>query len=363
MSGDRVTAARREQVLHEAASGLIAATNRAEIVRVARRAAADLLERPDVAVRLAFGGEPREGEQLLPLVAPGGAALAVSTSTAADEAAAGSLRALADQVALALGRVPAERPPLGERIRDLLGGAPEIVLVVDGSGHIVKDNLSSGGDSQAATGRSFMTLVHPEDAASAANALHELLSAGADAAVRRRWRMKDAAGGWQTIDGVLLHLFADEGVCGIVLAGRAAEVAAAVPPAKPAPAPARTPAGPRATAGTTVLVVDDHESNRRLVRRILEHAGYAAVEAADAAEALARWGDPDVEAHVVLTDVVLPGMSGRDLADELRATGASVPIIYMSGFGAAVGRYGVEEILEKPFTADRLAAVIESAQR
>ena len=93
----------------------------------------------------------------------------------------------------------------------------------------------------------------------------------------------------------------------------------------------------------SVLIVDDHDSFRRLARRLLERAGYAVVaEAADGASAL-RAVD-DLQPDVVLLDVLLPDTSGFALADQIAARGSPRrPIVLLtssrsaSDYGAALG--------------------------
>jgi CheY-like chemotaxis protein len=92
--------------------------------------------------------------------------------------------------------------------------------------------------------------------------------------------------------------------------------------------------------GVKVVIVDDHESFRRLARRLLEGAGYAVVgEAHDGASALAAVDELDPD--VVLLDVLLPDANGFDIADAL-AERARVPLVLLtssrtaSDYGAAV---------------------------
>jgi CheY-like chemotaxis protein len=86
-----------------------------------------------------------------------------------------------------------------------------------------------------------------------------------------------------------------------------------------------------APAGTErVLVVEDEEGVRGLVRRVLEAAGYAVTAAAGPEEALALAGRPF---ELLITDLLMPAMTGRDLADRLRESFPALRVLYMSGFG------------------------------
>ena len=119
----------------------------------------------------------------------------------------------------------------------------------------------------------------------------------------------------------------------------------------------------------TVLVAEDEPSLGKLVRRILEDAGYVVLLASDAesAEALARaHGEP---VDLLLTDVVMPKISGRTLADRLSSLYPGLRVLFMSGFtGDSLGthdeRGAVRSLLLKPFTPDALRArVFEELHR
>ncbi|MEX2570681.1 MAG: PAS domain S-box protein [Gemmatimonadota bacterium] len=120
----------------------------------------------------------------------------------------------------------------------------------------------------------------------------------------------------------------------------------------------------------SVLLVEDEMAVRVLVRRVLERAGYQVVEAACGPEALERAADAGIgEFDLLLTDVVMPGMSGRELADQLCEQQPDLRVLYMSGYtDEAIVHHGVLDegvaFLEKPFTPDvllrRLRAVFDS---
>ncbi len=121
------------------------------------------------------------------------------------------------------------------------------------------------------------------------------------------------------------------------------------------PAPAK-----RASAGTeTILVVDDDDGLRRLSTRVLEAAGYTVVGVATGEAALEVLAQRDAPVHLMLTDVVMPGMGGRHLGERLAETSPGVKVIYMSGYTSdAVVRNGIQEaqvpFLQKPFTPSAL---------
>jgi CheY-like chemotaxis protein len=115
----------------------------------------------------------------------------------------------------------------------------------------------------------------------------------------------------------------------------------------------------------TILVVDDEAAVRRVVTRLLERAGHTVLAAADGAEALAIAQAHAGRIDLLLTDVVLPGMPGRDVADQLRGQRPQTRVLYMSGYpGDEITRRGLEAdatYVEKPFSADTLADAVDQA--
>jgi signal transduction histidine kinase/ActR/RegA family two-component response regulator len=117
----------------------------------------------------------------------------------------------------------------------------------------------------------------------------------------------------------------------------------------------------------TILLVEDQTEVRTLVGRMLTRAGHRVLEASDGARALEIVNDYDGIIHVVLTDVVMPGMSGNELVDKLHIQRPELDVLYMSGYSDDALRSREVEVchlLQKPFTPDQLyealAAVIES---
>jgi CheY-like chemotaxis protein len=120
----------------------------------------------------------------------------------------------------------------------------------------------------------------------------------------------------------------------------------------PAPDVPRPP-GPSLGGVETILLVEDEESVKNLGRRGLEAEGYTVITAGNAVEAvdaLERFGGP---IHLLVTDLVMPGMGGRELAQRLTQVRPTLRVLYISGYSnEAVAK---ELVLQKPFTPDELA--------
>jgi len=110
----------------------------------------------------------------------------------------------------------------------------------------------------------------------------------------------------------------------------------------------------------TILLVEDEEAVRELARDILEANGYAVLEARHGDEALAICERHSEPIHLMLTDVVMPGMNGRELAERLARLRPETKVLYMSGYtDNAIVLHGVLNgravFLQKPFSPDALA--------
>jgi PAS domain S-box-containing protein len=113
----------------------------------------------------------------------------------------------------------------------------------------------------------------------------------------------------------------------------------------------------------TILLVEDEPSLRRVAQRILVDAGYKVIAAADGSEALAAAGDRLHEIDLLLSDVIMPQMSGPQLVEELCSARPNLPVLFMSGFAApllGVGGHVSEdvELIDKPFSAPTLLAKV-----
>jgi len=122
-------------------------------------------------------------------------------------------------------------------------------------------------------------------------------------------------------------------------------------------------APPPATGQETILLVEDEADVRALAREVLERQGYSVVEASDGAQAVAVYEKEGARIDLILTDVVMPRMSGREMVDRVRATRPDMRVLYMSGYtGDAIVRHGVLDasllLLGKPFTPVALIAKV-----
>jgi PAS domain S-box-containing protein len=128
--------------------------------------------------------------------------------------------------------------------------------------------------------------------------------------------------------------------------------------AVPEPAPGQAPGG---GAGETVLVVEDEPAMREVTRRILSRNGYRVITAANGREAIEVAANQAHGIDVVLTDVVMPQMLGKEAAERIRALRPGVKVLFMSGYtqglldSQGVVAAGVN-LIEKPFTEKSLLA-------
>src|SRR5262245_327990 len=118
------------------------------------------------------------------------------------------------------------------------------------------------------------------------------------------------------------------------------------------------PLAPRGTE--TILLTEDEEGVRKLTRLVLERSGYKVVEACHGEEALRACEHYVGNVELLITDVVMPNMSGPQLAERLRQLRPGLKVLYLSGYtDDAVVRHGILEgeapFLQKPFSPDSLA--------
>jgi CheY-like chemotaxis protein len=129
------------------------------------------------------------------------------------------------------------------------------------------------------------------------------------------------------------------------------------------PTPAEVKPKPRRGA-ETILLVEDETGVRKLTRRILEQQGYKLLEAADGAEAIARWEENPGAIALLFTDLVMPGgLNGQELARRLVLQQPELKVIYTSGYSEDIAgkdfqlRKG-EVFIQKPAQSELLLATI-----
>jgi hypothetical protein len=115
--------------------------------------------------------------------------------------------------------------------------------------------------------------------------------------------------------------------------------------------------------GQTVLLVEDEEALREVTERIFTRDGYHVMTAADGGEAVALAAGYDGEIHLLVTDVVMPHMLGKEVAEQIRQLRPAIKVLYISGYArpvlASAGRLDSDvHLIEKPFTA---AAITQKA--
>jgi len=127
----------------------------------------------------------------------------------------------------------------------------------------------------------------------------------------------------------------------------------------PVPRVSLRPKQPREQESATILLVEDEAQVRKLIRAILVSAGYRVLDAAGPLEALRQSEQFNEEIHLLVTDVVMPTMSGRELAELLKRTRNQTKVLYLSGYTEdAIAQHGVLDastvLLQKPVTPDVL---------
>jgi two-component system cell cycle sensor histidine kinase/response regulator CckA len=130
---------------------------------------------------------------------------------------------------------------------------------------------------------------------------------------------------------------------------------------EPSDAIGATPVALAAVGGTeTVLLVEDEDSVRQLVRETLESRGYRVLEAGNGADALTLAAAHSDPIHLVITDVVMPGLNGHELVQQLQSARPGLKVLYLSGyaqdaFPSTAAADSQKTFLQKPFTLQSLS--------
>jgi CheY-like chemotaxis protein len=133
----------------------------------------------------------------------------------------------------------------------------------------------------------------------------------------------------------------------------------------PADGTAREPAPAAQGHGKTILVVEDQPAMLKLTCRILEANGYRVVAASGPEDALRLAAEHDFD--VLLTDLLMPEISGRDLVERIEALRPGRPVLYMSGYGEELlgSQRMIPEgaaFLQKPFTEQTLLETLQAVR-
>lgn len=112
----------------------------------------------------------------------------------------------------------------------------------------------------------------------------------------------------------------------------------------------------------TILIVEDEDASRALLREVLVSAGYSVLEAMDGLQALVVLGKQKVD--LVITDRAMPGMGGLELLKKMKEKKIPVPSLMISGYGEeamwgqAIG-YGARDYILKPFQEEPVLALVK----
>jgi two-component system, cell cycle sensor histidine kinase and response regulator CckA len=123
---------------------------------------------------------------------------------------------------------------------------------------------------------------------------------------------------------------------------------------------------PEVSVGARILIVEDEGGIRRVASRILERAGHEVLTASSGEGALQRLEETDADPDLLITDVVMPGMSGPDLVARLRATHPGLRVLFSSGHsGDTLREFGLDasdhRFLQKPYTLEGLTEAVRAA--
>jgi CheY-like chemotaxis protein len=134
---------------------------------------------------------------------------------------------------------------------------------------------------------------------------------------------------------------------------------------QPATEATRATPSHRASHGETVLVVEDEDALREVTRRLLTRQGYHIITAANGTEAVAAARSYQGSIHLLLTDVIMPHMQGKEVAQTITAGRPGLRVLYMSGSTQSIlasqGRLDPNvTLLDKPFTETELLAKVSA---
>jgi CheY-like chemotaxis protein len=136
--------------------------------------------------------------------------------------------------------------------------------------------------------------------------------------------------------------------------------------AQPEPRQKIIPAVPDPHGHETILLVEDEAAILKITKLLLERLGYRVLSASTPDKALGLAGEHDGEINLLITDVIMPGMNGRDLANKLVSFNPELRSLFMSGYTSdVIAHHGVLDdgihFMQKPFSKHALAAKVREA--
>jgi CheY-like chemotaxis protein len=264
-------------------------------------------------------------------------------------------------------------PPSGIDYQILAEGAADVLLQVDADGVIEWASHSTasitGFEATALAGLLGLSIVHPDDRSDFASASQLALLQGRS---HTDVRIGSHTAGW-TWHSIVIRRMEGEAGTRVIVSGRSVEVR--LPAVVGAVRAQRLPAGsnlaqapaPVRAAGqkVTVLLIDDEPLVRAMAARMVRDLGYEVVQAPDAGAALALTDEELANVGVLLSDVVMPGIGGLQLAAMLDERRPGLPTLFMSGYVPAAGveaafHRTATGFLTKPFTRAELATALEA---
>jgi CheY-like chemotaxis protein len=111
----------------------------------------------------------------------------------------------------------------------------------------------------------------------------------------------------------------------------------------------------------TILVVDDESLLLTMADAILSEFGYSVLTANNGKKALEILAQPHTVVHLVITDLVMPAMGGRELMEQIRKLGLEIPVLAMSGYVLPEDQQAQTRYLQKPFTSSELLRKVKAA--
>jgi signal transduction histidine kinase len=131
-----------------------------------------------------------------------------------------------------------------------------------------------------------------------------------------------------------------------------------------APVKTTTVNAPETVGHETILVVEDEEALREVTRRVLAARGYTVLTAANGAQGIDLAASHPGDIDLIVTDLVMPGLPGKEMAEQILATRPAATVLYVSGYSQGLLGQTLEpgvDLIQKPFSADVLTKAVRAA--